>query len=130
MNKKTSLAYLILIIAPLFSACRGPEVKENSAPVSFVSLKHFVNEKYGIDKKESVVTWKGSNLLAPAQAHTGYAYISKGELLIEKNQLVGGKVEVDMNTIADKDHGSENDLVQHLNHLTFLTLKNFPSRHS
>jgi polyisoprenoid-binding protein YceI len=124
MNNKTSLAYLILII--LFSACRGPEVKENSTSVSFVSVKHVVNEKYGIDKKESVVTWKGSNLLAPAQAHTGYAYISKGELMIEKSHLVGGAVEVDMNTIADKDRGNENDLVQHLKSPDFFDVKKFP----
>jgi polyisoprenoid-binding protein YceI/photosystem II stability/assembly factor-like uncharacterized protein len=126
MNNKTSLAYLILIIAPLFYACRGPEVKENDAPVSFVSVRHVVNEKYLIDKKESVVVWKGSNLLAPEQAHTGYAYISKGELLIEKSQLMGGTFEVDMNTIADKDHGSENDLVQHLKSPDFFDVKKFP----
>jgi polyisoprenoid-binding protein YceI/photosystem II stability/assembly factor-like uncharacterized protein len=126
MNNKTSLAYLILIIAPWLTACRGPEVKENSAPVSFVSVSHVVNEKYGIDKKESVVTWKGSNLLNPGQAHIGYAYISTGELLIEKSQLVGGTVEVDMNTIADKDHGSENDLVRHLKSSDFFDVKKFP----
>src|SRR5688572_25320025 len=85
-----------LIIAPSFFAYRGPVVKENenNASASFVSLRHVANEKYVIDKKESVVTWKGSKVFAPDEAHIGNVYISKGELVIEKGQLVGGKVEI------------------------------------
>jgi hypothetical protein len=43
------------------------------------------NEKFVIDKKESVVTWKGSGLFASEQQRTGYIYISKGELNVMKN---------------------------------------------
>lgn len=126
MNNKISLPYLILIIAPLFSAYRGPAIKENNISASFVSLRHVANEKYVIDKKESVVTWRGSMHFASEQAHTGYVYISKGELIIEKGQLAGGTVEIDMNTIADKDHGSENNLVNHLKDPDFFDVKKFP----
>jgi hypothetical protein len=59
-----------------------------------------------IDTKESVVAWKGSSVHGK---HKGYVYISKGELMIEKGQLVGGTVEVDMNTIEDKNHKSDNN---------------------
>jgi polyisoprenoid-binding protein YceI len=128
MINKISLPYLILIIAPLFSALRESIVKENEsyASASFVSSRHFGNEKYIIDKKESVVTWKGSMLFASDRGHTGYVYISKGELMIEKGQLVGGTVEIDMNTVADKDHGSENNLVNHLKNPDFFDVKKFP----
>src|SRR5437868_15438809 len=70
-----------------------------------------VNEKYVIDKIESVVTWKGSMSFAGKGEHSGYVNISKGELMIEKGQLAGGTVEVDMNTITDEFHRSQNNLV-------------------
>lgn len=126
MNNTLSITYLILIIGPLFFGCRGPEVKENNASTQLVSLRNVANEKYVIDKKESVVTWKGSMLLASGEGHTGYVYISKGELMIDKGQLVSGTVEVDMNTMGDKDHGSENDLVNHLKSSDFFDVKKFP----
>ena len=105
--------YSILIIAPLISS-------------SFVFPGYVANEEYVLDKKESVVTWKGSMLLTPQNAHIGYAYISKGELAIEKGQLVGGTVEVDMNTLTDKDHGSDNNLIDHLKSPDFFDVKKFP----
>jgi polyisoprenoid-binding protein YceI len=125
MNTKTS-AYLILIIVPLFSACRGPVGKENEdkASASFVAWGHVGDEKHiKIDTKESVVTWKGSSVKG---AHTGYVYISKGELMIENGQLVGGTVEVDMSTIEGDDHRSDNNLIKHLKDPDFFDVKKFP----
>jgi polyisoprenoid-binding protein YceI len=125
MNNKLSITYLFLVIAPFFFGCGGPvkEENKNNASASSLSL-HDGNEKYVvIDTKESVVAWKGSNPLGP---HTGYVYISKGELMIESGQLMGGTVEVDMNTIEDKDHGSDNNLINHLKDRDFFDVKKFP----
>lgn len=124
MNNKLSIT-LILISASLFFGCGGPSKKENknNASADSVSL-HAGNEKYvAIDTKESVVTWKGSNTFG---SHEGYVYISKGELMIETGQLVGGTVEVDMSTIEDKDHGSDNNLIKHLKDPDFFDVKIFP----
>ena len=86
MNNKISLTYLILIIAPLFFGCGGPVKEENKNNASAGSLSlHVGDEKYiRIDTKESVVTWKGSSVKG---AHTGYVYISKGELMIDTHRL-------------------------------------------
>jgi polyisoprenoid-binding protein YceI len=46
--------------------------------------------------------------------------------MIEKGQLVGGTVEVDMNTIEDKNHGSDNGMVNHLKNPDFFDVKKFP----
>jgi polyisoprenoid-binding protein YceI len=67
-------------------------------------------KKYSIDTKQSVVIWKGSMLLGGWEgsmfrgdgSSTGDVDILKGELLIEDHHLVGGAVEVDMNTIEQK----------------------------
>ena len=106
MNNKLSITYLILIIAPLFFGCGGPVTKENKNNVSASSLSlHVGNEKYFIiDTKETVAAWTVSSVHG---GNTGYVYVSKGELMIEKGQLVGGAVEVDMNTIEDKNHGND-----------------------
>lgn len=50
------------------------------------------------------MTWKGASLIGK-NSHAGYIYISKGELMIEKDQLMGGTVEIDMNTIEDETMG-------------------------
>lgn len=125
MNNKLSITYLILIITPLFFGCRGPVKEENKSNASASSLSlHAGNEKYVvIDTKESVLTWKGST---PIGSQTGYVYISKGELMIENGQLVGGTVEVDMNTIEEKTHGSNNELIKHLKSPDFFDVKKFP----
>lgn len=127
MNNKISITHLILIIASFFFGCHGQlkEENKNNASASSLSL-HIGNEKYVIiDTKESVVTWKGSMLIGK-NGHTGYVYISKGELMIENGQLMGGIVEVDMNTIEDKDHGRDNNLVNHLKNPDFFDVKRFP----
>ena len=85
---------------------------------------HVGNEKYFIiDTKETVVAWTVSSVHG---GHTGYVYISKGELMIEKGQLAGGTVEVDMNTIEDKNHRSDNNLIKHLKDADFFDVKKFP----
>jgi polyisoprenoid-binding protein YceI len=128
MNNKISLPYLILIIAPLFSACRGPvkEENKNSATASSVSLGDVSSEKYIIDTKESVLTWEGSMVFGFEEEHIGYVYTSKGELMIEKGQLVGGTVEVDMNTIEYKDKESKNTPVKHLKSPDYFDVEKFP----
>ena len=124
MNNKILLTYLILLIAPLFPGCDGPvkEENKNNASASAVSL----GQKYIIDTKETVVTWKGSMLLASAEEHTGYVYISKGELMIEKGQLMGGKVEIDMNTIEYKDKEHKNSPIKHLKSPDYFDVEKFP----
>ena len=126
MNNRLSLLYLIMMIALVFPACRGRAKagNDNNKSEGPVSL-HTGDEKYvAIDTKESVVTWKGSNSFG---AHTGYVYLSKGELMIENDQLVGGTVEVDMNTIEDEKYGRDNGLVQHLKNPDFFDVKKFPT---
>ena len=79
-----------------------------------------------IDTMESIVTWKGSMLLASQEEHTGYVHISKGELMIEKGQLVGGTVEIDMNTIEYKDKENKNSPIKHLKSPDFFDVQKFP----
>lgn len=118
MNNKLSI-----IMAFLFFGCHGPVKEENKNNVSASVVSP--GQKYIIDTKESVVTWKGSKVLG-SNFHTGYVYISEGELMIENGQLVGGKAVVDMNTIGEKTHGSKNELVEHIQSPDFFDVEKFP----
>lgn len=126
MRNSFTISYLILVVTPFFFNCRGP-VKEDNGNVLASSLSlHVGSEKYlAIDKKQSVVVWKGTNLLR-SNNHTGYVSLSKGELKIENGQLVGGIAEIDMNTIQDEKHQSNNGLVEHLKEPDFFDVKKFP----
>jgi polyisoprenoid-binding protein YceI len=127
-RNRISLLYLILIIAPLFFGCRGrvKEENKNNASASSVSVGHVTSEKYIIDTKESVLTWEGSMVFGFEEEHIGYVYTSKGELMIEKGQLTGGAVEVDMNTIEYKDKENKNTPVKHLKSPDYFDVEKFP----
>jgi ligand-binding sensor domain-containing protein len=87
-------------------------------------------KKYSIDTKQSVVVWKGSYLLGEWEGPMlvsdgsikGDVDLLKGDLLIENRHLVGGAVDVDMTTVAQKfdDQRSYNRLPG------FLDVKRFP----
>jgi len=87
-------------------------------------------KKYSIDTKQSAVVWRGAMLLGSWEGTTlvgdgccptGDIDILKGELLIENRRLVGGAVEVDMNTIENfVDQRSLNKLP------AFFDVKKFP----
>jgi polyisoprenoid-binding protein YceI len=128
MNK-ISIAYLLLIITPLLSAHRIPVRKQhkNNASKSFIVSTPDANERYSIDTKESELTWKCSMAFAGKGGHNGFVTISKGQLIFEKSLLVGGAVEIDMNTIADEHHRSDNNLIEHLQSPDFFDVKEFPT---
>ncbi len=128
MNNKFLMPWFLLIIATLFAACRGrvPAENKNDGSISSVSPATGGEKKYiAIDTKESVVKWKGSMLIG-TNSHTGYVYISKGELRMENGEPVGGTLEVDMKTIEDDNHQSDNNLIKHLKDPDFFDVKKFP----
>jgi polyisoprenoid-binding protein YceI len=124
MNNKLSTTYLILIIAPFFFGCGGPVKEEDKSNQSASSIS--LGQKYIIDTKESVLTWKGSMVFDFEEEHVGYVYISKGELMIEKDSLVGGTAEIDMKTIEYKDKESKNTPVKHLKSPDYFDVEKFP----
>ncbi len=128
MNNKTTFTYLVLMTSSLLFGCSGPVATENKESAVASSLPLHVDDKnyITIDTAESVVTWKGSDLLG-SNTHTGYVYLSKGALHIKNGQLMGGTVEVDMNTIEDEAHDRNNNLVNHLKDTDFFNVITFPN---
>jgi polyisoprenoid-binding protein YceI len=127
MNSKLSLTRLLFFLAPFFFGCRGP-VKaepEKGSPAGAIALHKGAENYVAVDTAESVVTWKGAMAIG-GNSHAGYVSVSRGELLIRDGQLIGGAVEVDMNTIADEKYGRDNGLITHLKDPDFFDVKKFP----
>ena len=83
-----------------------------------------------IDSENSVVKWKGSML--GMYSHSGTIAIRKGKLETTGDQITGGEVIIDMNTIAptDENYSSEKPkekLVGHLSSPDFFDVANHPS---
>lgn len=125
MNNKLLVNYLILTVTSLLLGCGGSEKDENKSDAQSGSTP--AGQKYMINTKESVITWEGSMLIASAEEHAGYVYPSKGELILDKGQLVGGSVEIDMNTIEYKDRQHKNSPVMHLKSPDFFDVEKFPT---
>jgi polyisoprenoid-binding protein YceI len=126
MNNKTSITYLILIIASCI-CCGKPSKDENkNNALAVVSTVQGGNEKYDIDTKGSVIRWKGGNV-AGSNTHVGYVSLSKGALTAEKGQLVDGTAEVDMKTISNENHDSNDHLIDHLKNQDFFDVEKFPT---
>ena len=129
MKNKLAPTYLLLVIAPLFFGC-GATVKEenkNSARESSVSPEHVSGEKYIIDTKETVLTWEGSMVFGFEEEHKGYVYVSKGELNIYNDQLVGGAADIDMNTMEYGDKENKNTPIKHLKSPDYFDVEKFPA---
>jgi polyisoprenoid-binding protein YceI/sugar lactone lactonase YvrE len=93
------------------------------------SLNNFQRNEdqiYTIDNKQSLITWKGSMKLSPEEKHVGYISVSKSELWMENNQLVGGNVQIDMNSMEYADKKDKNTPIHHLKSEDYFDVKRFP----
>ncbi|KAA9347039.1 YceI family protein [Larkinella humicola] len=124
MNNKLSISYLFLIIALFFFGCGGTSYEDNKNNASASAVSR--GQKYSIDTTESVITWKGSMLFDIDEEHVGYVHLSKGELMIENGQLMGGTAEIDMHSIEYKDKASKNTPVKHLKSPDYFDVEKFP----
>jgi polyisoprenoid-binding protein YceI len=82
---------------------------------------------YKIETSQSNLEWNGKKVTGE---HTGNINISKGEILVNGNKIVGGNVLIDMTSISNKDltDKSYNDkLVGHLKSEDFFSAEKHPN---
>jgi streptogramin lyase len=94
---------------------------------SLTDFQRKEEEMYKIENKQSRITWKGSMRLSPKEKHVGYIFISKGDLWDENNQLVGGEVEIDMNSMEYADKKEKNTPIFHLKSEDYFNVKKNPT---
>jgi polyisoprenoid-binding protein YceI len=84
-------------------------------------------QKVDVNTKDSSVKWSGKKI---GGQHDGNIQLKSAYLELNKEQLVAGKIVVDMTTISNndlKDEGSRQKLVGHLKSDDFFGVEKFPT---
>lgn len=121
------LALSALFISSLFTA--------NLASAQSVAAVANVNKNtkvakgtsYTVDAAQSNMTWDGKKVTGQ---HNGTVKIANGTVLVNKNKLVGGTVNVDMNSIVSldlTDAGYNQKLIGHLKSDDFFSVEKHPN---
>ena len=76
---------------------------------------------FKVDVAASNLTWNAKKVTGQ---HNGNVKITKGDLLVNKNKITGGTVEMDMTSISDVDNSAR--LVTHLKSDDFFSAEKFP----
>ena len=106
-----------------FGSGKGVYRWDGKTVTNFMPTKE---QMYQIDQKESLITWKGSMKISAAEKHVGTVSISKAELWVENNQLVGGDFQIDMNSMEYGDKKDKNTPIKHLKSEDYFDVKRFP----
>lgn len=120
----------ILVISTFILSCSSSSNNETSLEVSSakeVNTYYDIAEQYKINIDSSSVSWIGSK---PAGKHHGVIPIVSGEISLEDNNIVGGKVVMNINGITANDLLEDVErhdrLINHLKSDDFFDAENYP----
>jgi polyisoprenoid-binding protein YceI len=129
LSKRNTLVFVAGFLM-LFSSCENPQSDKNNEEKSSSANTETVEvdgaEKYMIDDSESTIKWKGKKI---GTVHEGTIRIKEGYLLVKNDSVVGGNVQIDMNTIVVvdlKDETYNAKLVGHLKDKDFFDAVEHP----
>jgi len=81
---------------------------------------------YEVNTKESKVHWTGKKVTGE---HTGYISIGNGTVMVEGEKVVGGEVNIDLNSMVCTDltnEGMNQKLIGHLKSDDFFSVEKYP----
>ncbi len=124
------LCYISFAIL-LFHSCKNDPKNQTAVPAAntdTIHLKPVSNEgavSYLVT--EGIVNWSGKKSIG--DAHQGTITVEKGTLSVNNNQLIGGKIILDMNSLSVtdiQDVGERRDLESHLKDSDFFEADKYP----
>lgn len=94
--------YSLLFGFLFFLSCSFPKSEESVKTSNAKNVKDISNKAitYQVSLNKSFISWIGSK---PAGKHYGTIFIKYGELAIENNNVIGGKIIIDINSILSED---------------------------
>ena len=114
MKHLTFLLFIGLSVSMMTSCQNAPKGEKVAAETAKKVTPVAAAKTYKVDGGYSQVMWSGSKL---AGTHTGTLNVSSGTVDVKAGQVVGGKLMIDMNSLACTDleagKGKENFLVNH-----------------
>lgn len=126
--KRTAI-YASLAAALFFTACGGETetTAEEATTATTETTATGEGETYQIVQEQSNVNWHGTKVTGE---HRGAIEVESGELTVAGEQLTGGTIVIDMNTISNSDITAEEDnakLVGHLKSDDFFGVEKYPT---
>lgn len=130
MIRKRHFPFLIAGALLILSSCENPQSEQksdkDSLATSSESSEVADGVKYMIDTTASTIKWKGKKVTGE---HEGTIRVKEGYLLVKNDSIVGGNIQIDMNTIVVvdiKDTAYNAKLVGHLKDKDFFDAMNHP----
>jgi polyisoprenoid-binding protein YceI len=124
----------LLTLAFAFTNCNNAPAGEKAETGEAVETPAAENQAtsdaaaYMVDTESSQINWIGAKLVG--DQHTGFIKLSKGQLMVENDNLVGGSFVIDMTSLTDTDmapgEGKE-DLEGHLKDTDFFEVATYPT---
>lgn len=125
-----NLNFLSLAIITILMAACDKQKDGTDAEVSEAKTVEEVNgaEIYSVNTSESTITWIGSK---PTGKHTGTIPLNEGNIAIDNDKVVGGKLVMNINEISNEDLAGDEKmqlkLVNHLKSADFFDVENHPT---
>jgi polyisoprenoid-binding protein YceI len=116
---------LITSIAFVFTGCGKSDKEVKVGETQKVNTTK-EGKSLAVDLNSSRVEWTGKKVTGK---HTGTINISRGEVIIDKDNITGGSIEIDMKTIVNTDLSDKeynNKLINHLKSDDFFSVEKFP----
>ncbi|WP_276498191.1 YceI family protein [Pontibacter litorisediminis] len=126
--KRTAI-YASFVAALFFTAC-GSETDNTTTETTAVTSEAPATaegETYQVAQDQSNVKWHGTKV---GGEHMGEIEVQSGELIVNGDQLTGGTIVIDMNTITNtdlEDAEYNGKLVGHLKSDDFFGVEKFPT---
>jgi len=125
MSKNTQLAIGLLLGMSLF-ACQNGETAQKGGTSIEVTTDFTDAADFSVDTEVSTISWKATEL--GTGGHAGQIQLSGGILKVKDNELIGGSVTIDMNSISSTDLEGEwkGKLEGHLKNEDFFSVATHP----
>ncbi len=125
MKQQVFNVSLFMAVVFIVSACAGT-TGEKAATGDAKKVGEVSGELFKADSTLSVVEWEGSK---PAGKHYGTINIKSGEIYVKNGTITGGRIVIDMHSIANLDLEDPEynlKLVNHLKSPDFFAVDSFP----
>ena len=126
---RISVASLLALL--FFYSCKNdPKDQSTNSTPKLDTIQEVAVSKVGAATflvTGGTINWSGKKSIG--DGHSGTINVEKGELLVNQNQLINGKIILDMHsiTVSDiKDAGERRDLESHLRDSDFFEADKFP----
>jgi polyisoprenoid-binding protein YceI len=118
----------VLGFAALLASCGGKLEGDRVEAQDAQEVGSVAGQEIALTADQGEINWQGSKLVG--KTHYGYIKVSGGVLMVDNNQVVGGKIVADMASVYAVDmegNDYKQKLEDHLRSADFFEVENYPT---